>query len=355
MARSRRHRNTPKGRAGNRATQRMASPRRIERHNPRTVRSTASMDHQGSQRQGTPGQTHVPGARRSSRPEGVAPRDGRRYVSTSVRELRRTDRGQRAKKAASRYLWRVALVVVVVGALAVGAVAVYNSPLFTIKNVNVNGVEHLTSSEMAQLVNVPEGSTLMQVDADTIINRLKASAWVDEVQIDRKFPDTLEVNVTERQVAAIVEIPTNTTKTIKNWAISEDHIWLMPIPDPNSEAAKTTSPKVYEDAESALRIKDIPFGTKAEIGQQCTDANVSNALEVVSGMTTGLADQVVEIRAPGIAETTLVLDNGVEVAFGEAEDIRSKERVIQQILEQNPDGVSYINVRMVETPTWRAV
>ena len=132
-------------------------------------------------------------------------------------------------------------------------------------------------------------------------------------------------------------------------------MWLMPIPDANSDAAKTTSAKVYEDAASALRIVDVPYGTKAEIGRVCTDANVNNALDVVSGLTTELAGRIAQVSAAGTAETTLVLDNGVEVAFGKAEDIRDKERVILQILADNEDNVAYINVRMVETPTWRAV
>ena len=45
----------------------------------------------------------------------------------------------------------------------------------------------------------------------------------------------------------------------------------------------------------------------------------------------------------------------MKIAFGKAEDIRDKERVILEILEQNPDNVAYINVRMVNSPTWRAV
>lgn len=277
------------------------------------------------------------------------------YTSTSVRELRRADSTKRAKATARRYIWRVAIVAVLVCAVIVGGVAVYNSSFFTIKNVNVNGVEHLTSTEMSQLVAVPSDTTLMKVDTDTIIKRLKASAWVDDVQINRVFPDTLEINVTEREVAAIVEIPISSSKAVKSWAIAKDHTWLMPIPDPDSEAAKTTSSKIYEDADVVLHVKEVPFGTKAEIGQLCTDAIVNNALDIVSGMTTTLADQVVEVKAAGTAETTLVLENGVEVAFGKAEDIRDKERVVTEILEQNPDGVSYINVRRVETPTWRAV
>ena len=68
-----------------------------------------------------------------------------------------------------------------------------------------------------------------------------------------------------------------------------------------------------------------------------------------------LAGQVVGINASSVAETTLTLESGVEIAFGKAEDIRDKERVIQQIIADNPYGVAYINVRMVESPTWRAI
>lgn len=259
------------------------------------------------------------------------------------------------RKKSRGFIIRLVVVAVLVVGVFIGAFAVYNSPVFTVENVTVKGVEHLTAEEMAQLANVPADTTLLRVDTDTIANRLKASAWVEDVKVNRIFPNTIELDVTEREVAAVVEIPTNSTKAVKSWAIAKDHTWLMPIPEPDSEAAKNTSSKIYEDAEAVLHIVDVPFGTKAEIGDVCTDANINNALDLVSGMTTELADQVVKVSAAGPAETTLLLENGVEVAFGKAEDIRDKERVVLEILAQNPDGVSYINVRMVETPTWRAI
>lgn len=276
-------------------------------------------------------------------------------MSTSVGQLRRAERNERMRRTSRRYLVRLVAIVGVVVALLVGWGALYNSPAFTIENVKVNGVEHLTSSEMSQLANVPAGSTLLRVDTDTIRNRLLQNAWVEDVQVNRVFPSTLEINVTERAVKAIVEIPTSSGSTVKQWAIAQDHMWLMPIPDAESDAAKTTSAQIYADAETALHIVDVPYGTKATIGEVCSDSNINNALDIVSGMTTELADQVVKVSAAGPAETTLILDNGVEVAFGKAEDIRDKERVILKILEENPDGVAYINVRMVETPTWRSV
>lgn len=276
-------------------------------------------------------------------------------VSTSVGELRRAQREERLRKSSRRYFLRIVMVVGVIVALLAGWAALYNSPAFTIENVQVNGVSHLTSDEVSQLVNVPEGETLLRVDTDTVRERMMQTAWVKDVQVNRVFPNTLEINVTERAVKAVIEIPTSSGSAVKSWAIAEDHTWLMPIPEKDSEAAKTTSSQIYADAESALHIVDVPYGTKAEIGQVCTDENVNNALDILANMTTELAGRVVKVSAAGVAETTLILDNGVEIAFGKAEDIREKERVVLQILEDNPDGVAYINVRMVEQPTWRGV
>ena len=277
------------------------------------------------------------------------------FTTTHVGSARQAARSKRLRASSRRYLVRFIVVIGIIVALLAGWAALYNSPAFTVKNVVVNGVEHLTSDEMAQLANVPADTTLLRVDTETIANRVKQNSWVEDVVISRQFPETLAIDVTERTVTAIVEIPISSGSAVKQWAIAEDHVWLMPIPDAGSEAAKTTSEKVYEDAENVLHIVNVPYGTQAEIGEVCTDGNVNNALDIVAGMTTDLAGQGVKVSAAGTAETMLLLDNGVEVAFGRAEDIRDKERVILQILADNPDGVSYINVRMVQTPTWRSI
>ena len=280
--------------------------------------------------------------------------DSMQFESRRIGDIRRSERRERAKENSRRYLVRIFIGIGIIVAL-IGGWALYNSPAFTIQNVEVEGVEHLTADEMSQLANVPTDTTLLRVDTETIRNRLKQTAWVEDATVTRKFPDTIKITVTEREIEAIVEIPNRSGSATKKWAIAKDHIWLMPIPEPGSEAAKTTSEKIYEDAEAALHITDVPYGTVAEIGQPCQDSNVNNALDIISGMTTDLANHVETVSAAGPAETTLLLDSGVEIAFGKAENIRDKERVILQILEENPDSVAYINVRLVETPTWRSI
>ena len=281
--------------------------------------------------------------------------DSMQFESRRIGDIRRSERRERAKENSRRYLVRIFIGIGIIVALIGGWAALYNSPAFTIQNVEVEGVEHLTADEMSQLANVPTDTTLLRVDTETIRNRLKQTAWVEDATVTRKFPDTIKITVTEREIEAIVEIPNRSGSSTKKWAIAKDHIWLMPIPEPGSEAAKTTSEKIYEDAEAALHITDVPYGTEAEIGQPCQDSNVNNALDIIAGMTTDLANHVETASAAGPAETTLLLDSGVEIAFGKAENIRDKERVILQILEENPDSVAYINVRLVETPTWRSI
>ena len=284
---------------------------------------------------------------------------GTELESTSIGEIRRSgeraQRRERLQKAHRRYTRRIVIAVIVVIALIVGWFALRASNAFAVTDVKVVGVTHLTNDEMAQMAAVPADTTLLRVDTDVIRNRLLKNAWVQDASVNRVFPNTLEIDVTERAIAAIVEVQNASGSGVKSWAISSDHIWLMPIPDPGSEAAKTTSKQIYEDAEAALHITDVPYKTQAEIGTECIDNNVNNALDIVSGLTTELADMVTSVSAAGPVETTLMLDNGVEVAFGKAENIRDKERVILKILADNPDGVAYINVRIVENPTWREV
>lgn len=274
--------------------------------------------------------------------------------SVRLGDVERADRQRRAQQAARRSLRRVAVAVGIVAALVIGAGALYLSPAFTIEKVDVVGAEHLTSQDMAALASVPQGTTLLTVDTGAIERSIERDAWVKDVTVNRVFPSTLQIVVAEREIAAVVEV-TADAATIQPWAIASDGMWLMPIPDRDSDLGRSIAPQIYEDADAVLHISGVPYGLVPEIGSSCTDVNVNNALAIVDGMTTDLADQVKKVSATDAESTTLTLDNGIEIAFGTAENIREKERICLQIMEENPGKVAYINVRVVDRPTWRAI
>ncbi len=294
---------------------------------------------------------------------GAPPRGSRRAAQPSLRSVRvgdlepsRGGRGRGGMDASYRnYMGRfvkVAIAIVVVIAVFLG---VRQSSLFAIQNVTVTGVTHITSTAMAELAAVPTGSTLLRVDAAGIKSRLLTNAWVKDVSVNRVLPDTLELAITERTVSAVVEVPGQDGGSTAQWAISSDGIWLMEIPAQGSEEAANVSSQVYADADAALKITNVPYGVSPKVGSACTDDSVLNALSIVDGMTTSLKDQVASVSASGVDNTVLTLDSGVQIAFGNAEDIRDKERICLQLMEQYPDQISYINVRTPSSPTWRAL
>ena len=62
------------------------------------------------------------------------------------------------------------------------------SGLFSIKQLTVSGVEHLTSEEMTQLANVPSDTTLLRVDTGAVKSGVMRDAWVADVDVQRVCP-----------------------------------------------------------------------------------------------------------------------------------------------------------------------
>ena len=284
---------------------------------------------------------------------------GSAYTSVRLGDIPRTQPRTRSSRTVPRkrsVFFRIFVVLAIVAVLAGGTLGVlYFTPVFTITKVEVTGADHLTGDEMAVLAAVPQGTTLLNVDAAAIEDRVVRDAWVKGVRVERHFPDTLEIVVTERSIAAIVDVVADNAKITQYWAIAADGMWLMDIPDRESELGQSISPQIYEDAAKVLHITDVPFGLTPEVGTYCADENVSNALAILDGLSTELVDQIKTVSATDAQSTLLTLDSGVQIAFGTAENIRDKERICLQIMADNPGKVAYINVRVVDRPTWRAV
>lgn len=276
-------------------------------------------------------------------------------VSMRVKDIDKHERRTHTLRTTHKVLPFVIAIVVVAALLACAYAILRNSDVFSIQEVQVEGVNHLTSSDMAALMRVNAHDNLLSVDTRGITQRLERNSWIASAHVSCVFPHKLRVSVKERSMAAVVELVSASGQTKKLWAIARDKTWLMPLPQATSDAGKRTNPQVFADASTALRITHVALGVQGEIGQKCSDASIVNALDIASSLTTDLAQRIVEVRACTNDETSLVLDNGVEVAFGQATHMRDKERVVLEVLAQYEGKVSYINVRNPSTPTWRAI
>ena len=291
-------------------------------------------------------------ARLQSQTIGSIRKDRERRERQQRREMREQQRQMQKRKS------RLPFIIVGVAVfLAVSFLGMYyiisKTNVFEIEEINISGTEHLTAQEVRALISIPQGTTLLNIDTAQVASSMERDAWVKTVDVNRVFPNKVEIVVHERKIGAIVEVPTGAAQNIQNWAIADDGMWLMVIPSRDTEVGSQLSQQIYADAEKALHIIDVPYGVQPQIGAYCTDENVENALKIITGMTTELADQVKVVSAKDVESTMLTLNNNVEIAFGSADNIREKERICLQIMEENP-RVVFINVRVPDRPTWRA-
>ena len=97
-------------------------------------------------------------------------------------------------------------VLAVLAVLVVVAIVVINSGLFTATDIQIQGSEHVTKHDAIQLIDLPEGTSLFNVDPDQITEDLKQNPWVSGVDVQRQFPHTLIITPMERKVIAIAYI-----------------------------------------------------------------------------------------------------------------------------------------------------
>ena len=97
---------------------------------------------------------------------------------TSVKREKAKSKERRKKHRRFRIIRNTIIILISIVVVSfIGAyIYAYSTDAFPLENVQINGVSHLTDDEMSQLTNIPEETTLLKVDTETIKKRLKRDA-----------------------------------------------------------------------------------------------------------------------------------------------------------------------------------
>lgn len=97
------------------------------------------------------------------------------------------------------------LVVIFFILVGIGVFA-FISPIFNIKKIEVNGNDKIDESTISSLSGINIGKNIFQVSKKHVINNIKENPYINNVEIYRKLPGTLELKVEEREIAYQVKI-----------------------------------------------------------------------------------------------------------------------------------------------------
>lgn len=247
--------------------------------------------------------------------------------------------------------------------LAVVAIVVINSGLFAATDIQIQGSEHVTKHDAIQLIDLPENTSLFNVNPDQITEGLKQNPWVSGVDVQRQFPHTLIITPTERKVIAIAYISSDDLA----WAIGDDDTWIAPlstsvdVDDQGNVTAMGEGANTLTGIDAALALvkhygavllTDVSADVAPVSGQAVNSKAVKAGLDYVRGFSSEFLGQVKDISTPSVEAISANLDNGIEVSLGDSDDIAIKERIVTKLLSQ-VEGVTYINVRSPGNYTFR--
>lgn len=257
--------------------------------------------------------------------------------SSAGKRLSKNKRQEREHRRRVLRVRRISVAVAVAAAvvgLIWGAYAIYRAPILPVKQIVVEGNRHFETAAVLEMARVPKDATMLRLDVGSIAKRLKSDPWIADARVERDFPASLRIVVTERRPAAIVDGGGEAL-----WVVSTDRTWL--------------GVRSAEDTGLAL-IRDVP-SIEPTSGARVREAEVINAVRVVLGLSSALRSQVKLVSAPTVEETKILTQKNVEIFIGQATQMEEKDRIVRAILREQKGKVVYINVRVLDRPTWRGL
>lgn len=242
------------------------------------------------------------------------------------------------------------IVILLVVAIALAILA--HTSAFVIDTVEATGTEHAKAEDIARLVVLEDGATLLSIDDGAIRDSVCKNPWISNVDVERIFPGTIRIHATERIPRALVSMGTGGVA----WLLGDDGHWIEPVSLEVGEDEATRDAALAKASEyGAVLIANVPSDVVPVAGSACTDSSVLAALSFEDQFSSDFASEVVSYNAPGADDIACVLKSGVEVSLGSSTSVSSKEQIVLGIVEEYGGRVTYINVRVPSRPTFRYV
>jgi cell division protein FtsQ len=101
---------------------------------------------------------------------------------------------------------RAGLILLLGGLLAASVHGLMKTTTFPVQKIEVRGIKRLTHDEIVALTGVTTGQNLLTLRLKTVGQQVSSNPWVASVRVQRFFPGTLAVSITERQPVAVINM-----------------------------------------------------------------------------------------------------------------------------------------------------
>jgi cell division protein FtsQ len=197
-------------------------------------------------------------------------------------------------------------------------VVVVHSPLMAVERIDIRGAVETDVARVVAAEGVGVGALLLWVDTDDLEAAIADEPWVSDVRVQRVWPDTIEIEVVEREPVVWIE-------GVFGWMlVGRDGTVIDRSAEPGPGLMR-----------AALAFPD------AEPGDQPLDPAWSEVVEMALVLDDDIGSTLVlEMRGPEM--WTFAFDH--EVRLGTPIDLADKGRALRAMLGEDVPGGAIIDV-----------
>jgi len=223
---------------------------------------------------------------------------------------------------------RLLLGTLMVVAAGVGLVLIaYLTPLMSVRSTDIRESGSVPTDEILRAAAVPHGTPLLQVDTKAVAQRIATIPTVESVRVQRAYPSTLRITVTERVPTVIVK--------------SGDEVHVLDrsgVSFLHYDKTQGVPPEVLK-----LPVLETPNPGPA-------DPTTREAITAVAGLPDPLREQVIRVSARSPVDITFILTENRRVIWGDADRGADKARTLTYLLRR--EAKEY-NVTSPEFPSYK--
>ena len=239
--------------------------------------------------------------RRAAQARATAIEEARREAKRRVTGTVSTKKlGRGTVRGLKLLLWSALISVIVVGL----GLLLYFTPIMSARDIVVVGSGAVTQEEVVNAAAVAPGTPLLQVNTDTVAERVAAIRRVASVRVQREYPSTLRITVVERVPVVVKDYP--------------------------------DGPHMFDrdgvDFAVGVPPQGVPYLDTKNPGPD--DPPTKAALDVMTSLRPEVAAQVARVDAPSVAGITRQLTDGRQVIWGTTDRTEEKALTLGALLTQ---------------------
>lgn len=257
----------------------------------------------------------------------------KKTVKASVKKEAKMGKGSTGKKQSKKgnsnntVIVKIVLAIIVFVAIIIG---LSNVPLFNIKNIEVVGNTKLSEDKIIDLSGISDSVNLFKLDKASVKKAIKENAYVENVEINRKFPNKVIIDIKEREAKYMLQFA-------DSYVYINNQGYMLEISN-----EKIQVPIIVGFTTDLSNIKP---GNRIKVDDLQKMNMVIKIFETAK--TSGIGDLITKIDISNSKNYTIGLEReGKTVYLGDCSDLNTRIIYLKAILDANQgrSGEVFLNV-----------